>query len=502
MDAINFKLKRITQNMSASIVGKLITMVFGIILPKLYIDKFGSEINGLISSINGIFIYINLLEAGIGSASTQALFKPFSSKDQNSINSILTATKKYYAKAGIYSLAVISFLTFLYPATINSGLDYWLIVELFLITAISFLTKFFIQGKYVVLLNADNRAYILSNTFTLFQVISSLAKITLILLDYNVVTVQLVFSLIIILQAFSIRFYVKKKYPELNINTLPDYSAIAQKSAVMVQQIATIILNSTDVLLLSFFGDLKLVSVYVIYNSVIFSQLLFIPQALTDAITGSLGHAFAENKHYFKRMYCVYENLFLLLSFTFLTVALLLTTPFLMLYTKNITDINYIDQWLPLLFFIMSLLNALRTSNYLPIHVAGKFTETKKSSIIEAAINLFFSLIFVNIWGIRGVVIGSIIALIYRVLQLSIFVNREILNRSYRLYFRKLIINIVPMVLIVCLYLFQNILIENYIEFLIVGILLVFISLILILVSNYIFNEGFGNYITKYIKKK
>lgn len=95
-------LKQIFKNVFSGVLGQIITLGLGIILPRLFILSFGSEMNGLLSSINQFYVYIGLLEAGVGTATLQALYAPISSQDKVKINSILSATNLYYYKTGIF----------------------------------------------------------------------------------------------------------------------------------------------------------------------------------------------------------------------------------------------------------------------------------------------------------------------------------------------------------------------------------------------------------------
>ena len=65
------KRKRIFYNLVVGILGKILLLILGFLVPKLYIENYGSEINGLLSSIAQVFFYLSLLEAGIGTAATE-----------------------------------------------------------------------------------------------------------------------------------------------------------------------------------------------------------------------------------------------------------------------------------------------------------------------------------------------------------------------------------------------------------------------------------------------
>jgi O-antigen/teichoic acid export membrane protein len=109
------KKKKIVYNFLVGILGQIITILLGLILPKFFITSFGSEVNGLVASVTQIYVYVNLLEAGVGTATLQALYKPIALNDKDEVNSILSATSIYYKKTGIlYFLAVI-FLSIIFP---------------------------------------------------------------------------------------------------------------------------------------------------------------------------------------------------------------------------------------------------------------------------------------------------------------------------------------------------------------------------------------------------
>lgn len=63
------------------ILGNIITSIVAIIIPRLFIVNYGSEVNGLLSSIRQIYVYLALLEVGVGDASVVALYGPIGNED-------------------------------------------------------------------------------------------------------------------------------------------------------------------------------------------------------------------------------------------------------------------------------------------------------------------------------------------------------------------------------------------------------------------------------------
>ena len=72
---------RIRHNLISSLAYQVVLISLSFLLPRLYLENFGSEVNGVLSTIKQIFTYMVLLEAGVGLATTQALYKRIGEKD-------------------------------------------------------------------------------------------------------------------------------------------------------------------------------------------------------------------------------------------------------------------------------------------------------------------------------------------------------------------------------------------------------------------------------------
>ena len=90
------KAKRSVYNVLFGVLNQLLLIALGIFLPRLILVNLGSESNGLLNSVNQIFAYFTLLEAGVGAAALQALYGPVGMSDHKEINQILAATDRYY----------------------------------------------------------------------------------------------------------------------------------------------------------------------------------------------------------------------------------------------------------------------------------------------------------------------------------------------------------------------------------------------------------------------
>lgn len=438
--------RKVKFNFIFGIVGQIITLVIGIIIPRLFIISFGSEVNGYINSINQILVYVALLEAGVGAASLQALYSPAGKDDKNKINGILAATNKFYTKTAVFYLLVIVVLSFVYPLLIESSLSYPLMVGIFLLTGGSGVVPYFCHAKYKIFLSADGKEYVTTIITTLYQVLLSFGKAIFLLAGFNVIAVQSTYLALNVLQAVAFTFYIRKKYEWINLKVQPDKQAISKSKSVMIHQISTLIFNNTDVLILTFFCDLKSVSVYALYKNFI-NIIGMLVSHFSNSLNFRLGQLF-DDKEKFMPLHNFYETFHIALTFSLCIIAYIFFLPFLSLYTAGM-DANYLLKYMPLLMVSIEILTYSRIPTQNIITYAGHFKETQWRSVLESAINLILSLVFVNIIGMYGVLIGTVVALLYRVNDIIIYTNKKILKRSPLIVYRTWLTNILLSVLFI-----------------------------------------------------
>lgn len=183
------------KNLISAFSLQFITVILNMITLRLFIEVYGSNMNGLVSSISQILGYAMLVEAGIGVASIQALYKPISENDEDEINSILSATKIFYLKTGIYFIFLLVIVMTVYPKFIESNLGYYKISLLIFIMSLPTIFDYFIQGKLSVFITANQKAYVLNIIQIIATIISNIVRIVLIFMNCNILLVQLVLEL-------------------------------------------------------------------------------------------------------------------------------------------------------------------------------------------------------------------------------------------------------------------------------------------------------------------
>ena len=149
--------KRSLWNISSGIFHQLITLVLGIIIPRLILVNLGSEANGLLGSIRHILVYVSLLEAGVGLASQQALFGPIARGDRGTVSGILVATDRFYKRTGKAYLLVVIILTGIFPFIVSTELPRLTVALVVIFSGLPGAVNFYFQGKFIALLNAEGK---------------------------------------------------------------------------------------------------------------------------------------------------------------------------------------------------------------------------------------------------------------------------------------------------------------------------------------------------------
>ena len=488
-------------NIVSGLFRQIVLLVLGLILPRIILVNYGSEINGFMSSVTQLVTYLALLEVGVGTATLQALYKPISLNNKEDINSIMSATHKYYKKTGIiYGLIVIIF-SILYPVIVKSQIPTIDVTLFVLLSGITGVLNYLFQGKYKILLQAEGKNYIITNMSTVISICTNIAKILLISMNLNIVIVQMSYVLFNTLQMIYIYIYIKRHYKWLDTNIKPNYDAISQSKSVMLHEISYMIFTHTDAIILTLMCDLKSVSVYSIYNMV-FGQIESVINIFSTSIQYLLGQLYSKSLERYKKMYNIYELLFLIISFTFFAVTYIFITPFINLYTAGIEDTEYVLTYLPILFVIVRLLTSVRTITNNTIHVGGYFDKTKWIAIIEAILNLTATILLVKFLGIYGVLLGTIFALTFRIGYMLIYVNSKILKRNIKTPIIRIIINITVLFGIKFFIgeLVNNI--KNYITMICLAIIVTIVTLIIYILIYAIIEKSTFREILDLIKSK
>ena len=429
--------KRALRNVFSSLLSYGALLILSIVVSKYIIVGYGSETNGLLASVNQIFSYISLLEAGIGTATIRALYTPLGTKNDEEINDILASSKFYYRRSAIWYFACVVIVSIIWPFVIETSISYWTVFCLIFFHGIAGVITFCYTQTIVNYLVATGKNYINNNVHVLATLASSALKLLICMFGLNIVSVSISLVLVNILKCLVYRRHMRKLCPEFFSNRNTGKNALPQRNSFLVHEISGVIFYSTDTIIISVFCGLNEASVYAVYSLVVTSLRMIIGQVF-NGTKYILGSAYSNDKQKYYTTHDWYNTIYICCVFIIYTVAFILLRPFVTLYTNGITDADYLAPYLPVLFILIELLSSCRITDNELIRVSLHASKTISRTVTEAAINLLFSLILVQYIGLYGVLIGTIVALLYRTNDIVLYVNHRILGRSavyeYKLY--------------------------------------------------------------------
>ena len=424
-----------TQNAKLNIVFaitlQIVTFFRGLILPRIIIPAYGSDVNGLISSITQFLTYISLLEAGVGSIFRTSLYKPLANGDIDGVSGIINEQKRFYRKIGFIFVFYVIALCFVYPLIAKTEIDKFYIVTCILILSISTFAEYFISLPYVSLLSADQKvriSYIVSIVYTIVNIFVSLFWVAL---RADIRLIYLSMCIIGLLRPLFYTLYVKRHYA-LNKKACCNREALNQRWNGIVHHFAFYVHTNTDSTILTLCISTAAVSVYNVYNAIV-CGIYGVVLSVSNSIAAGLGNLLVTgDKEPINRTVDSFELVQGGLTTVLYTITALTLIPFVRIYTAQMTDMQYVQ---PLFGYIMVAAGAIYCFRciYSTISLnANKYKETQLGAVLECVVNLVLSLVLVLVanMGLVGIAIGTAMGMLVRYVFDVCFLSKNVLNRS------------------------------------------------------------------------
>lgn len=420
---------RILKNLLFGSLGQLLTMALALFVPRLMIVSYGSDANGLVSAVNQAFSYLALLEAGIGLASVNRLYKDISRNDTDGVSYTLSATRRYFHRIiPVYAVCVAAFAV-LFPFFAKTEVPHATIRLIIALQGVSSLVGFAFTNTLLQLLTADGRHYVQSNVSLLTKVIISGGQILLINNGFSIIATQSVILFANIVKAIVINVYARRAYPHLKNIKDADPKILDQRNAFLVHEFALVIFSCTDMFIISIFCSAAEASVYAVFQ-LVYTSIMSLVNIFSNSISFKQGHLYNAAPKKYPAFHDTFEAAYSGIVFACMSVTLYLAVPFVGLYTAGVSDAFYTDPKLPVLFALIQILSCSRATCSKVISIAGHAKRTIPQTLLESGLNLGLSLILVQTIGIYGVLLGTIFALAYRVNDILCYANLKILKRK------------------------------------------------------------------------
>lgn len=419
--------KTVVSNILSTFLLQFVTIVNGLVVPKIFLSLFGSEANGMVTSISQFLNYVTLLEGGISGVVLASLYKPLQENDQKKISGIFNATQHFFRQIGAIYIVYSIILAFVYPLIVETPYSYGYVFALILVLTIKLFTQYFFSMSYQILIKASQKVYLISRTKAIVLLLNIVAIFVCSKIFEDLIFIKAISSIILFIQPVVFSLHVRKHF-ELDKTVPRDKTALSQRWSGFGHTLAYFINTNISIIMLTAFSTLSLVSVYSVYI-MITNAIRNLIVALASALIPSVGAVMSKgNKEESSKAFGIYSfgmGFFTMLLFT---CGIVLILPFVKIYTSNITDVNYIRPAFAIVLMVAELIYCFREPYINAAYAAGHFKQTVKFAYIESALNIIISLILVHKLNLLGVAIALLVSMTYRMVAHVIYLKNNILH--------------------------------------------------------------------------
>ena len=422
---------RLLTNMLSYALLQVVNMLVGLFLPRLFLAVYGSEVNGIISTINSFTTYFTYLEAGLGLALMHSLFKPLAENDIDGMNGILHYSKKQYQKISYLYFILVVMFSLVFPfIKIANDLSKIEFISLVFVIGLYGAVDFYTMAKYRVLLTADRKEYVISNAMIIAQLLRFGFVWLLLRFNLSVVFVKIVPIFTLLVRSVILKIYISKKYPKCSfsqpINT--KISASKDRWDALLFQISVSTSVALPTIIISQVLGYKEANVFAVYMLVV-SAVISIISALSSGVYPMFGRNLAQGKDITKA-YNMYDYIVSLIIAIVFAITVLLIIPFITLYTTVVDDINYVVPTYAILICVWAALYVYRMPITAVLNAAGIYRHGRIHNIINLSIQVIAGIVCALLWGALALLIVMIISALHRNISLSIVNSREVLHNG------------------------------------------------------------------------
>lgn len=402
--------QKASKNITTAIIFKTVILIIGLISRRYMVNNLGNEVTGIYSLFTSILGFLAVAELGVGSAIIFSMYKPISEDDVNKTSALFYLYRKIYLVIFviiiILGLTVTPFLPILVKDN-TLGIELFITYILFLIsTSITYLYAY--KSSFI---NAHMDNYVTNSIRSIFQIIELILQIIAMIITKSFILFLVIHLISNVLQGIVTYIIFDKNYKnKINNNKLLSNDLKKEVSdktrAMFFHKIGGLLVNTTDNLIISALIGVSILGVYSNYI-VIVTSITSILSLVFSSIVTILGHAFANyskevlNKQ-FKKVYLINFLMGLVFFLGFYSIS---NELIMIIFNKNVLLEKNIVVILTINYFVQFMRQTVVSFK----DASGTFYNDRYKPLVEGVFNLSLSLLFVNFWGLGGVLIATII---------------------------------------------------------------------------------------------
>jgi O-antigen/teichoic acid export membrane protein len=436
-----------------------------------------------------------MMEMGVGAVVRASLYKPLAEHDEDAISRVLISSRRFFRKIGLLLCAYTAGLMFFFPLAVDHRNGYVATAVLVGAIAFSSLANYLFGIVYQQLLNADQRSYVQLGISAFTTMLNTVFGIILIQLNATIEMVKLFASIVVLLRPMLLKLYVDQHY-KLNFHLELTEEPINQKWNGLAQHIAQYVMRHADTIVLTFFSTLENVSVYYVYHLVLngLQQMIEVLLTGTSALLGSMYAKRDEEGEKLQTTFTVFEWIMHMFVTSLYTIAGIMIVPFVGLFTSGVSDASYSVPAFAAVIVFANGFYGIRLPYNAMILIAGHFKQTQRSYILQASMNVIISIVLVIPFGLLGVAIGTLVAMVYQTVYEAWYLRTHIMHRPFSIFVKHIFVDALTAVLAIMLTRRITFVNQTWLAWGVMALKVSIITLTITIISNIVFYWNFVKY--------
>ena len=404
--------KNVSRNIIFGMANKMVSLLLPFITRTMMLYLLGTTSLGVSTLFSSILSFLSLAELGVGSAIVYTMYKPIAENDIEAIDSLLKYYKHLYRIIGLaillIGLALTPFLPYLIKGETPEGVNLYILFFLYIINSV---VSYFFAGYRQSLLTACQRADIRDKIAMYVTVAVRIGEIIAIYLTHNLYVYVIVTIIGTLATNLFTSIVTRRMFPEIECKgeiSVEVKGAIKKRlSGLFGTKLNSIVVHQADTIIISAFLGLTLLAQYGNYYYIINTVSGFI-MMIFSSMTASIGNKIATDSK---------EEVFLLfrkINFAnnwivgWCAICLLcLLHPFMLLWVKaDLTLPVLMTVLMAIYFYIFQIQRTILTFK----DAGGLWYEDRFRPYVSMVFNLVSNILLVQIIGIYGIVISTILA--------------------------------------------------------------------------------------------
>ena len=437
-----------TRNAMRNIIAGFILKIYQILIPfimrTVMVYLLGAQYLGLNSLFTSILSVLNLAELGVGSAMVYSMYKPIVEDDKKTICALLRLYRKYYRYIGLAILVIGLVLTPFIPQlikteTIPSDINVYI---LYLMNLLATVLTYWLFSYKNCLLSAHQRVDISSKITFISSTITYVLQFMILILWKDFYLYTFIVLVVGVINNVLTAIVVDRMYPEYRPKGQLDQNVVREiKQRVkdlFTSKLGGTIVNSADTVVISAFLGLTVLAVYQNYYYILSSVIGFVGIIYTSITAGVGNSMLTKSKEQNYKEFEIFTLLVTWISGFCISCFLVLYQPFMRLWMGN--DM-LLSNGMVILFCVYFWVYELVMMISVYKDAGGIWHQDRFRPLISGIVNLGLNVVLVNVIGVYGILLSTIISVC--AISLPWIINNVftmIFNKESKKYVKKLLI--------------------------------------------------------------